>query len=439
MTRMLDDSLAQPRSRDTMTMAIGPTLAACASSGSASASRGSLSCALLMATLTALLTGCAAERGDTGVTRRDSAGVHIVENTLSDSAGVPWWTLVAEPRLDVGAVEGSESEILFRVVDAIRLSDGRVVIANAGSSQIRYYAADGTHRVTIGREGSGPGEFQRITGLLRMPADSIAVMDGGARRVTVLTPNGAIAREVVGSPGTSVLGRREDGSWVAQSTAASPNRGIGSGLVRSSVIYVTLGSGGGQVEDTLGQFPGNERVVRIAESGGTITSIQILTPPFAKTPSFVTRGNDLIVGTQDAAEVRVYGPHGALRRIVRTGAAPQRVTSEVIEEYMKRRLARLPPEERAAVRKGVLATLTAELVPPYGAVAPDRSGNLWVQDYPGLTDDQRWTIYDADGALTARIVLPVRFTPHDIGEDWILGRELDDLDVEHVRLYAITH
>ncbi len=62
-------------------------------------------------------------------------------------------------------------------------------------------------------------------------------------------------------------------------------------------------------------------------------------------------------------------------------------------------------------------------------------GRLWVQDYPGLVDDPAWTIYDADGARVARITLPGTFRPYDMGEDWVLGRETDELEVEHVRLY----
>jgi hypothetical protein len=49
----------------------------------------------------------------------------------------------------------------------------------------------------------------------------------------------------------------------------------------------------------------------------------------------------------------------------------------------------------------------------------------------------RWTIYDPQGAVQARIALPPRFRPYDIGRDWILGQELDDLDVEHIRLYRL--
>jgi hypothetical protein len=178
-------------------------------------------------------------------------------------------------------------------------------------------------------------------------------------------------------------------------------------------------------------------MLRVTESRGEISSIGIMTPPFAKATSFVAAGNDLVVGTQDAAEVRVYDSNGALLRIVRTGTPTQRVTPELLEAYVTRQVARLPPERQQSARENQMAIVTAKEVPPYGTLALDRSGNLWLQDYPGLMDDQRWTILDPDGALIARIALPSRFTPYDIGEHWILGRELDDLDVEHVRLYGI--
>jgi hypothetical protein len=385
------------------------------------------------------LTACSTEGSGDRVTRRDSAGVQIVQNPPADSGATAWWSLSNEPRLDIGKVEGTETEVLFRVVDAVRLADGRVAIASAANAHVRYYSPGGAHLITAGAQGGGPGEFRRITGLLPMLADSIAVIDAGARRVTVLGPDGKFARVVLGAPGApvTVVGLREDGTWVAQATSSAPNNAVQEGPLRPNVVCVTLPPSGGSVLDTLGAFPGVERVLQVEEDRGRINSVEIFTPPFAKAPSFVTAGNDLIVGTQDAAEVRVFDYQGALRRIIRTGTVPQRVTPELMDVYLQRQLASVPAERQQAVREGQMAILTAEVVPPYGALLVDRAGNLWMQDYPGLTDDQRWTVFDADGSRVARITLPLRFTLYDIGSDWVLGRELDDLDVEHVRLYDI--
>jgi hypothetical protein len=62
-----------------------------------------------------------------------------------------------------------------------------------------------------------------------------------------------------------------------------------------------------------------------------------------------------------------------------------------------------------------------------------------VADYPDPTKPAGgWTIYDPEGRVLARLIVPERFSPFDIGDDWVLGRELDEFDVEHVRLYRIA-
>jgi hypothetical protein len=46
-------------------------------------------------------------------------------------------------------------------------------------------------------------------------------------------------------------------------------------------------------------------------------------------------------------------------------------------------------------------------------------------------------VHDAEGRLVARVRMPESFRPLHIGEDFVLGVERDDLDVEHVRMYRI--
>jgi hypothetical protein len=278
----------------------------------------------------AVLLACSGERAPAPSTTRDSAGVQIVENVHRDSADVPWWRLDSL-RVDIGAAEGDESAVLFRAIDAVRLSDGRIAI----------------------------------------------------------------------------------------------------------VLYVTLAPDGGAIADTLATAPGAERVVNVSESGGIISSVSIVTPPFARATIAVPSGNELIVGTQNAPELLFYNRQGSLRRIVRMGTPEIRVTPELVEEYMTRRMSRVAEDRREATRTALMGVLSAQVVPPYGAIVVDRSGSFWVQHYPDLADLQRWSIYDDGGAFVARITLPARFTPYDIGDDWILGGEPDELDVEHMRMYAL--
>jgi hypothetical protein len=67
-----------------------------------------LSCATVLA-------ACRGEGPGARVTIRDSADIRIAENELPDSARVTWWRLDAEPELDVGKLEGAESETLYGI------------------------------------------------------------------------------------------------------------------------------------------------------------------------------------------------------------------------------------------------------------------------------------------------------------------------------------
>ncbi len=48
-----------------------------------------------------------------------------------------------------------------------------------------------------------------------------------------------------------------------------------------------------------------------------------------------------------------------------------------------------------------------------------------------------WTVLDPSGAWLGSLTVPVRFSPYVMGDDWVLGVEWDDLDVEYVALYPL--
>jgi len=54
-----------------------------------------------------------------------------------------------------------------------RLSDGRIMVGNRGSSEVRMFDAVGNHLVSWGGEGEGPGEFTGLSRAAPWPGDSI--------------------------------------------------------------------------------------------------------------------------------------------------------------------------------------------------------------------------------------------------------------------------
>ncbi len=137
----------------------------------------------------------------------DSAGVRLVLNHLPEGpVGTGGLSLDAEPMLEIGTFEGDSLYQLYRVAGARRLADGRIVMANAGTSEVRVYGADGRYQRTWGREGAGPGEFLDMTLVGAMGSDTLVVVDNQNRRISFIHPDDGflgsvpIDEEVVGSP-----------------------------------------------------------------------------------------------------------------------------------------------------------------------------------------------------------------------------------------------
>lgn len=397
--------------------------------------------------LLCLLAGCSSDvsSGGPNVVVRDSAGIAIVENPSPDDSAANVWWRVDGPDLEIGGIDAEEPYALYRVTDAIRLADGRIVVGSSASDDVRWFDPAGVHIRSSGRTGDGPGEYQSVSLLLRGRADSLLVVDATTRRLSVLDPAGDFVRAIhVGEAAVipRVVGRFDDGSLLAApALIMRPEELVGADEVMRPPFTLVRIAPDGAIADTLGEFPGAERIIRITTSNGQLASVNIIQLPFAKSPTFAVSGDDVYVGSQDAAEITVHGIDGALRRIVRTGRSPERVTEAHLDAQFREQLEAMPDEMRSQFEaQGRESDLPhGEFVPPYGEIRTDHDGNLWVSDYDDPTDPPgHWTVYDPTGAVAARILLPDRFRPFDIGPDWILGRYLDDLDVEYVRLYRIV-
>ncbi|HEX6041018.1 hypothetical protein [Longimicrobium sp.] len=205
------------------------------------------------------LAACGGEAGAPGSVARDSAGVRIVQNdrpAWKDGAG---WTVGDAPSLDVGVVDGEAAYQLDDVRAVARLADGRILVANGGSRELRIFGADGRHARTLGREGGGPGEFQRLSWAGAAPGDTLLAWDSDARRLTVFAPGGALVRTVTpqgpGGESPSVRGVLTDGTLV--STGGFAPGGFRMGEQRDTVRYHLFGADG-RVRGGLGPYAGME-------------------------------------------------------------------------------------------------------------------------------------------------------------------------------------
>lgn len=349
----------------------------------------------------------------------------------ADGRAVPEWTFSAEPVVDIGG----EDDGLFMALSAVRTRDG-VVVANAGTGELRWFDGSGRPVRAAGRKGGGPGEFQHITWVGVLRGDSVAAWDPVLRRLSVFDAEGRFARVLpvaARGPLASVVGPLDDGSLLmATRTHVEPPRGTTVWRDSAVVVRVRLADGG---MDTVGRFPGTEWFADASDGG------RVQTRPFGRQAAAAVHGSTFYVGTGDAYEVGAYAADGTPRGRIRTPHEPMRVRAEDREAFLAEVVQVGGSEQDRQARTRMLAAAPfPETLPPYTSLAADADGNLWVRETqrPGATPEiSRWSVFNANGERVATVRGPARFKAFQIGPDWILGTLTGDADAEHVRIYRI--
>lgn len=405
---------------------------------------------VLGAATLALIAGCPGDAGGGWkVSTRDSAGISIVENT-----GPAWqtdrgWAVVDTPLVDIGNVD--------RVVGPVRLSDGRLAIANAGTSEVRIYDAKGPLVKSSGRAGSGPGEYQNLVGIWAGPADSVMVSDILVRRLTVLDREGAVGRSLSlgGTVGgfTSIngsvdfalpLGWLADGSIMGMSQTFTMNA-VREGVFRDTITIIRYGSNG-IARDTVGRFPGPEMEQMTMTFGGR--SMAAPSPvPLGKQFVGAARGDRFYLSLNNAWEIEERGLDGSLKRLIRNAAKPAPITPEDVaanRQEMRDQMEAQPMMRNVpeAIKKQLTARVDQARYPGtfafFGALLADQEGNLWALEVSSGADRiQRFAVVDTSGRFLGRVTMPANFRTTTIGSDAVYGVWKDPDDVEHVRAYRL--
>lgn len=388
-----------------------------------------------------LAPACGGDGASVDVAVRDSAGVTIVEHPSGAVEAAPRWGVAPEPELDVGTLDGEPAYQFSRIVDAVTLSNGTVVMAHDDPPELRFYDADGTHLRTAGGEGEGPGEFQATGWLTRLPGDTLLVHDWRLNRVSRFGPDGEFldSERVETQLGGQVVGRLSDGSLVARASTFFGGEGPPEdGTDRREIAFLRFGADGA-LRDTVAVRPGRAYYVATRGEGFRVTSIPFSTAPHAAV------GPDVVYSAHGGAwEIRVLGPDGGVRRIVRLDRERRPLTGADWSEAVEGRTGDVDdPSARKQQERMYGKMPRPDRHPALDAMEVDASGRLWVREAGGDDtsggDDQedRWLVFSPEGRLRAVARTPSRFRPLEIGRERMVGRWVDELSVHHLRVYEL--
>ena len=384
---------------------------------------------LLPASILLLLTILACQPDDSAVGDprteiRDSAGVRIIENPRPPDGSRLDWRIGPEPVLSIGEADGEDPYLLFFVRDAMRLRDGRIVVANGGSDELRFFDALGGHLATRGGSGEGPGEFERLLTVEPWPGDSIAAWSAPQRGISVFDTDGRYGRTFTLAAHGSTPGFRwnpgsatRDGGFLAISSNED-----------GSTIFVQVRDGEGEVLSSLGTHAGTEP--RLWDG--------LLAKIYGRRPVVVLWGDLVIITTTSRYELKAFTRDGRPARIVGRGHEPRAPTEAEVLVYMEE--GSPPGMSPGQVRERFQGVPVAEHFPAFGSVRSDRAGHLWVREYDFPLETRAaplWTVFDPDGRMLGFVETPKDLRIREIGEDYILGLASDEFGVEFVQLWPL--
>ena len=372
---------------------------------------------------------------------RDSAGVLVAITSGARARAPIGWVVDSVPEYQIGEVSGEEPYLFSAVQGTGQFSDGRVVVLDRASCELRFFGADGVFVERTGGRGEGPGEFGRSCYLLPSTGDDSLRANDGARvsffdergrfsdRLLVSWP-GQRVTHVHGVAGERVLVERR--AFNTASVAGMPDEPS-----TSDFALVELGS---ERVFWTGFFQGQDDFAVVVPGSSMRGLFDV---PFDIRPG-VALGSDgfyLTLGEDQGPEILEYDAFGRLRRVIRLAEPAVAPSSEDLDRFIRFRIesSGVSVENRESTfdrRRPMYEQMPLpEIIPVFSRLLIDEVGWLWAELY---RFDVRQPVRWLNGEGLGSVDMPPDLDVRQIGSDFVLGVWEDEHEVQYVRRHALT-
>lgn len=319
-----------------------------------------------------------------GVTRADSAGVKLITSSMPDRP-LPW----RFERIDVLRDSAGQPWLFSMLPRHFVLTDraGRTYVLTRDPAIVRF-GRDGRYERSVGRVGSGPGEF-RLPVALGAMSDTLYVVDAAKRGLARFAPDLSPTTDypLVGAlAGAEAFTFRQGGVWFRRTDARDD--------ADVTAVYA----------DTLGAPPLQRVVVPVGATAdlGCSTSPRTV-PLFAPQIAMATATARILVNAQPAYDLRLYEGPRPIASIRRT-TAPRAPTADDVRTLYPQGMrigmgaggpSCVVPVETLMARQGVATTYPAVF-----DVALLSDGTMWALRTPHAVQPAVVDVFGSDGVYT---------------------------------------
>ncbi len=341
------------------------------------------------------------------------------------------------PDVTIGVIAGSEELQLFGVFGAMRLTDGTIVLVDQGSRQIRFYDQSGAFLRAAGRAGEGPGEFRNAFYLWRTGGDTIWVGDYRPWRFNVFTSDGTFVRTVTPEPrylnSPAIVAVLADGRSVLVARHSLEGASVDFRLREASMV---LHAADGELLDTIGRYA-NGRWGMVEDD----PQAMVLVPHFESFLRADARGTAVAIGHGSQPELMIWDLRQAprLSKIIRWDGGNRRISQADVDAENQALIDRFSGMDSGARRRVVEQYVSerrpvADQFPAFSDVRIGTDGRFWIKEYrrPGARPGSSWRAFNSDGSFSCAVVFPEFPEILEFGEDYVLVKHANELDVEEV-------
>lgn len=375
--------------------------------------------------------------------RLDSAGITIIADTAPVWAAGHGWMVGESALVDIGAVEAPQT--------ALRLSDGRIVIADAREVGLRYFATDGRELYRVGGAADGPGEIRSLYHLDLGRGDTLVAFDLAQGKGVLFDANGAYAGAFLltraltptGSNGFLPKGLAPDGRYLLQRDEAPFPFPGEPGTLHTDSTRLFWFTRAGSLGDSSARLVAGELFGFALTGARGDRIVAPLARPLAPALHVATGPDRVWLGTGATWEVQGLGRTGQVERIIRLPLPIASLTPALRDTFIRRYRDQVRRSGGNALQQqfaaGIATAPFSERFPAYGDILAGQDSTLWLL-HIGLTAEgpSTWTVIDPAGRWLGEVTLPANFRPTAVGHGWVLGIQGDANDRARVRVYPLV-
>lgn len=383
-----------------------------------------------------LAVGCQRESQQPGGSSHAESAETTWNEELPDS--IPVWSVADSTMLLLGETDSTVEEIFHRIASAFIDSNGNVVVANEGTSEVRVFDAGGTFKLSFGAPGGGPEEFSLLRGAWPYAADSTYTFDLGAQRIGIWTSSGELGRSFLLpqelGPRFHSVHRIAGERFLVVSNIGTMMVPAGATNSIDSSLVVTVSPTGNLVGEVT-RVPYHELRTVTTPSGDIGYSGFVLAPE----GQFAVRPERLDYGWPSDWTIFLFPLDGSAIDTVRFDLPIRRLTRTMFDEWTERLIERSDPGQHAALRQYYREWRLPQHLPAFDRMLVDDAGYLWLRRFRFLDEPNvDWVVISPEGTIAARTIMEGSFEPMHIGTTRIAGVRRDEMEREQVVVVTLS-